>query len=101
MTCLNLMVDDKIHNKLAESFVKNKIIIKNFFDSGVASAYGCLTESEKQEGSICIDIGGSTAITLITPKGPIKVNRIVAREVDWSGAVFANTSVPANALKSI
>ena len=48
-----------------------------------------------------IDIGGSTAITLITPKGPIKVNRIVAREVDWSGAVFANTSVPANALKSI
>ena len=47
------------------------------------------------------DIGGSTAITLITPKGPIKVNRIVAREVDWSGAVFANTSVPANALKSI
>ena len=48
-----------------------------------------------------IDIGGSTAITLITPRGPIKVNRIVAREVDWSGAVFANTSVPANALKSI
>ena len=48
-----------------------------------------------------IDIGGSTAITLITPKGSIKVKRIVAREVDWSGAVFANTSVPANALKSI
>ena len=48
-----------------------------------------------------IDIGGSTAITLITPKGPIKVNRIVAREVNWSGAVFANTAVPANALKSI
>ena len=48
-----------------------------------------------------IDSGGSTAITLITPRGPIKVNRIVAREVDWSGAVFANTSVPANALKSI
>ena len=48
-----------------------------------------------------IDIGGSTDITLITPKGSIKVKRIVAREVDWSGAVFANTSVPANALKSI
>ena len=47
-----------------------------------------------------IDIGGSTDITLITPKGSIKVKRIVAREVDWSGAVFANTSVPANALKS-
>ena len=48
-----------------------------------------------------IDIGGSTDITLITPRGSIKVKRIVAREVDWSGAVFANTSVPANALKSI
>ena len=47
-----------------------------------------------------IDIGGSTDITLITPRGSIKVKRIVAREVDWSGAVFANTSVPANALKS-
>ena len=48
-----------------------------------------------------IDIGGSTAITLITPKGPIKVNKIIAREVDWAGSVFANTSVPSNALKSI
>ena len=47
-----------------------------------------------------IDIGGSTDITLITPRGAIKVKRIVAREVDWSGAVFANTAVPANALKS-
>ena len=48
-----------------------------------------------------IDIGGSTDITLITPRGSIKVKRIVAREVDWAGSVFANTSVPANALKSI
>ena len=48
-----------------------------------------------------IDIGGSTDITLITPRGSIKVKRIVAREVNWAGAVFANTSVPSNALKSI
>ena len=41
-----------------------------------------------------IDIGGSTDITLITPRGSIKVKRIVAREVNWAGAVFANTSVP-------
>ena len=46
-----------------------------------------------------IDIGGSTDITLITPKGSIKVKRIVAREVNWAGAVFANTSVPAAALR--
>ena len=78
MTCLNLMVDEKIHNKLAESFVKNKIIIKNFFDSGVASAYACLTESEKKEGSICIDIGGSTTKTTAFLNGRIVYHRIIS-----------------------
>ena len=48
-----------------------------------------------------IDIGGSTDITLITPRGSIKVKRIVAREVNWAGAVFANTSVPSSALTVI
>ena len=48
-----------------------------------------------------IDIGGSTDITLITPRGSIKVKRIVAREVNWAGAVFANTSVPSSALTGI
>ena len=48
-----------------------------------------------------IDIGGSTDITLITPKGAIKVKRIVAREVNWAASVFANTSVPSSALTGI
>ena len=52
-------------------------------------------------GGSNIDIGGSTDITLITPKGSIKVKRIVAREVNWAGAVFANTSVPSSALTGI
>ena len=48
-----------------------------------------------------IDIGGSTDITLITPRGSIKVKRIVAREVNWAGSVFANTAVPSSALTGI
>ena len=52
-------------------------------------------------GGSNIDIGGSTDITLITPKGAIKVKRIVAREVNWEASVFANTSVPSSALTGI
>ena len=48
-----------------------------------------------------IDIGGSTDITLITPRGSFKVKRIVAREVNWAGSVFANTAVPSSALTGI
>ena len=48
-----------------------------------------------------LDVAGKTNITLITPKGPIKVKRITGRDVDWAAAVFANTSVPTSALNSI
>ena len=36
-----------------------------------------------------IDIGGATDITLITPRGSIKVKRITARDVNWATQVFA------------
>ena len=48
-----------------------------------------------------LDVAGKTNITLITPKGPIKVKRITGRDVDWAASVFANTSVPSSALNSI
>ena len=47
-----------------------------------------------------IDIGGKTNITLITPKGSIKVKKIVARDVNWATQVFAGTSVPPSALNA-
>ncbi len=78
ISCMNLMVDDRVHNKLNESFIKNKILVKSFFDSGVASAYGCLTESEKQGGSICIDIGASTTKTTAFLNGKIVYHRIIS-----------------------
>tara|TARA_B100001989_G_scaffold22945_1_gene13885 strand:- start:161 stop:763 length:603 start_codon:yes stop_codon:yes gene_type:complete len=40
-----------------------------------------------------IDIDGGTDITLITPKGSIKVKRIKARDIDWAQQVFAGTAV--------
>ena len=38
-----------------------------------------------------INVGGKTGITLITPKGPIYVKNIVAREVSWASQVFQGT----------
>ena len=45
-----------------------------------------------------LDIAGKTDIILKTPKGPIKVQRITGRDVDWAAACFANTSVSSGAL---
>ena len=39
-----------------------------------------------------IDIGGSTDITLITPKGPIKVKKIIARDVNFVSACLKGTA---------
>ena len=43
-----------------------------------------------------IDISGSTGVTLITPRGPIKVNRFVARDVSWASNVFQGTAAAAS-----
>ena len=40
-----------------------------------------------------IDIAGSTDVTLLTTRGPIKVKRFKSRDVDWALQVFAGTAV--------
>ena len=40
-----------------------------------------------------IDISGSSNVTLLTPKGPIRVKRFQSRDVDWALQVFAGTAV--------
>ena len=42
------------------NFEKNKLQIKNYFDSGIASSMAFLTEKEKNEGVLNIDIGAKT-----------------------------------------
>ena len=56
----NLFVENHYINELGSLFIKNKVEIKNFFDSGVASSYSCLDNNEKKEGVLCIDIGAET-----------------------------------------
>jgi len=40
-----------------------------------------------------LDIDGASNVTLITPKGAIRVKRFKSRDVDWSKQVFAGTAV--------
>ena len=56
----NLFVENHYINELGSLFKKNKVEIKNFFESGVASSYSCLDNNEKKEGVLCIDIGAAT-----------------------------------------
>ncbi len=56
----NIFVDKSYIKKLSTSFEKNKINITKFFESGIASSVSSLTKQEKNDGVVCIDIGGDT-----------------------------------------
>ena len=56
----NIFVNDFYIKNLDSSFEKNKINIKKFFESGIASSMSSLTKEEKNDGVVCIDIGGNT-----------------------------------------
>ena len=56
----NIFVNNFYIKNLSSSFEKNKIYITNFFESGIASSISSLTRKEKNDGVVCIDIGGDT-----------------------------------------
>ena len=60
LVSFNIFVNDFYIKNLGSSFEKNKINIKKFFESGIASSMSSLTEEEKNNGVVCIDIGGNT-----------------------------------------
>ena len=60
ITCFNLFVDQDNIKNLNLNFEKNNLYIKSFFDSGVASSMAFLTEKEKNDGVLNIDIGAKT-----------------------------------------
>ena len=60
INCFNLFVDQNVLKNLNINFEKNKLQIKNYFDSGIASSMAFLTEKEKNEGVLNIDIGAKT-----------------------------------------
>ncbi len=61
----NVLVDKSLFQNLNLCFNNNKILVQSFFDSGVASAEACLSSKEKEEGSVCIDIGCETTKVVV------------------------------------
>ena len=76
ISLFNLMVTRKYQTTLQKCFREKKINITNFFETGLASAMGNLSEFEKKDGVASIDIGStSTKISVF------KNNRIVYSNV--------------------
>ena len=61
ISCFNLLVDQNAFRNLNSSFQKNKLSVKNYFDSGIASSNAFVSEEEKEKGIINIDIGAKTS----------------------------------------
>ena len=60
ISCFNLLVDQKAFKNLNSSFKNNKLFVKNYFDSGIASSNAFIGKEEKENGVINIDIGART-----------------------------------------
>tara|TARA_B100000683_G_C12367690_1_gene505799 strand:- start:206 stop:928 length:723 start_codon:yes stop_codon:yes gene_type:complete len=58
-------------------FKNQKINIKNFFDSGIASSQANLTNSEKTTGVACIDIGAKTSKVTVFINDKIVYTKII------------------------
>ncbi len=61
ISSFNIMVDKRLYEKLNTCFKNEKIEIKQFFDSGIASSLSNLTKDEKKNGVACIDVGATTS----------------------------------------
>ncbi len=61
INCFNLYVDKSVVKNLNLNFEKNKLHVKSYFDSGIASSLAFLSNQEKQDGVLNIDIGARTS----------------------------------------
>ena len=61
INCFNLFVDKNVVKNLNLNFEKNKLHVKSYFDSGIASSLAFLSDQEKKDGVLNIDIGARTS----------------------------------------
>ncbi len=104
ISSFNLMVNNKLQDKLQKCFREKKIEITSFFETGVASAIGNLSEQEKNDGVASIDIGSTaTKITVfknnkiaysnIIPLGGESVTNDISKGLDISKESAEHTKV--------
>ena len=78
ISSLNVFINNKITEILHKCFRNQKIEIKNFFDSGIASMIANATDLEKKNGVACIDIGSTTSKVTVYIKDKIVFSKVFA-----------------------
>ncbi len=110
----NIYADYEIYKTINNCFKDQKINIKSFFDTGIASSVANLNPSERKAGVACIDIGAKTSkvtvfiddkivYTNIIPLGGEHVTNDISRGLDMSREsaehakiVYGTLSLPFN-----
>ena len=77
ISSFNLMVDNKLQVRLQKCFKEKKIEITSFFETGVASAIGNLSELEKKEGVASLDIGSTSTKVTVFKDNKIAYSNII------------------------
>ena len=78
ISSFNLMVDNKLQDRLQKCFKEKKIEITSFFETGVASAIGNLSQLDKKEGVASIDIGSTSTKVTVFKDNKIAYSNIIA-----------------------
>ena len=78
ISSFNLMVDNKLQDRLQNCFREKKIEITSFFETGVASAIGNLSQLDKKEGVASIDIGSTSTKVTVFKNNKIAYSNIIA-----------------------
>ena len=73
----NIYSSYNVFEIINKCFKNQKINIKNFFDSGIASSQANLTNSEKTTGVACIDIGAKTSKVTVFINDKIVYTKII------------------------
>ena len=74
---LNVYSSYSLFEVIDKCFKNQKINIKNYFDSGIASSIANLTNSEKKKGVACIDIGAKTSKITVFVNDKIVYTKVV------------------------
>jgi len=73
----NIYSSYNLFEVINKCFKNQKINIKSFFDSGIASSKAILTNAEKTKGVTCIDIGAKTSKVTIFVNDKIVYTKVV------------------------
>ena len=77
LSSFNIFICSELFKSVNECFKNDKIYIKNFFDSGVASAVANLNDNEKKEGVACIDLGSKTSKVVVFINDKIVYTKVI------------------------